>query len=141
MIRRPPRSTRTDTLFPYTTLFRSPALDALGLPYTTLSYANGPGYRDASADEPGVQPAAGRPDLADIDTTDPDYRQEAMVPLGAETHGGADVGIWARGPGSAAFRGTLEQNVIYHAIVQATPAPRRSAEQRRGGQEGVRTWR
>src|SRR3546814_20332558 len=27
MIRRPPRSTRTDTLFPYTTLFRSPSLD------------------------------------------------------------------------------------------------------------------
>src|SRR3546814_16253051 len=26
MIRRPPRSTRTDTLFPYTTLFRSTAL-------------------------------------------------------------------------------------------------------------------
>src|SRR3546814_10041485 len=26
MIRRPPRSTRTDTLFPYTTLFRSLAL-------------------------------------------------------------------------------------------------------------------
>src|SRR3546814_11560821 len=28
MIRRPPRSTRTDTLFPYTTLFRSPQLGA-----------------------------------------------------------------------------------------------------------------
>src|SRR3546814_7647733 len=28
MIRRPPRSTRTDTLFPYTTLFRSCALDS-----------------------------------------------------------------------------------------------------------------
>src|SRR3546814_7946172 len=28
MIRRPPRSTRTDTLFPYTTLFRSPCLPA-----------------------------------------------------------------------------------------------------------------
>src|SRR3546814_8274048 len=27
MIRRPPRSTRTDTLFPYTTLFRSHAMD------------------------------------------------------------------------------------------------------------------
>src|SRR3546814_10946904 len=26
MIRRPPRSTRTDTLFPYTTLFRSPGV-------------------------------------------------------------------------------------------------------------------
>src|SRR3546814_4474713 len=33
MIRRPPRSTRTDTLFPYTTLFRSPMarLGRLGL--------------------------------------------------------------------------------------------------------------
>src|SRR3546814_19457245 len=31
MIRRPPRSTRTDTLFPYTTLFRSTSLDANGL--------------------------------------------------------------------------------------------------------------
>src|SRR3546814_4671044 len=32
MLRRPPRSTRTDTLFPYTTLFRSPApsSDAIG---------------------------------------------------------------------------------------------------------------
>src|SRR3546814_3338894 len=29
MIRRPPRSTRTDTLFPYTTLFRSPVEEAV----------------------------------------------------------------------------------------------------------------
>src|SRR3546814_21085849 len=28
MLRRPPRSTRTDTLFPYTTLFRSVVVDA-----------------------------------------------------------------------------------------------------------------
>src|SRR3546814_8137416 len=28
MIRRPPRATRTDTLFPYTTLFRSPSRSA-----------------------------------------------------------------------------------------------------------------
>src|SRR3546814_15563296 len=30
MIRRPPRSTRTDTLFPYTTLFRSPIRPSCG---------------------------------------------------------------------------------------------------------------
>src|SRR3546814_12918018 len=30
MIRRPPRSTRTDTLFPYTTLFRSAVAEAAG---------------------------------------------------------------------------------------------------------------
>src|SRR3546814_15892117 len=33
MIRRPPRSTRTDTLFPYTTLFRSADERRLRLPY------------------------------------------------------------------------------------------------------------
>src|SRR3546814_3188435 len=42
MIRRPPRSTRTDTLFPYTTLFRSVALpDDLGrisLPHRPTEY-------------------------------------------------------------------------------------------------------
>jgi alkaline phosphatase len=108
------------------------ARDALGLPYTTLSYANGPGYTGRSASQPegpksfphparGVHPAAGRPDLGRVDTTGPDYLQEALLPLGSETHGGEDVGIWARGPGSHAFRGTLEQNVIYHVIVQATP--------------------
>src|SRR3546814_13717805 len=32
MIRRPPRSTRTDTLFPYTTLFRSVRAASLGAP-------------------------------------------------------------------------------------------------------------
>src|SRR3546814_2854997 len=34
MIRRPPRSTRTDTLFPYTTLFRSPSRACKTLSYT-----------------------------------------------------------------------------------------------------------
>src|SRR3546814_4932084 len=31
MIRRPPRSTRTDTLFPYTTLFRSVMCDVMSM--------------------------------------------------------------------------------------------------------------
>src|SRR3546814_6058021 len=34
MIRLPPRSTRTDTLFPYTTLFRSSPMQAVGLAAT-----------------------------------------------------------------------------------------------------------
>lgn len=108
------------------------AKDGTGLPYTTLGYANGPGYTGASASQPagskhfphpgkGYRPSHGRPDLTDVDTTDPDYMQEATVPLSAESHGGEDVGIWARGPGSDAVRGTVEENVIYHFIVQATP--------------------
>src|SRR3546814_14850806 len=48
MIRRPPRSTRTDTLFPYTTLFRACLLaihqDATGNAHDiALSYASGVG--------------------------------------------------------------------------------------------------
>ncbi len=108
------------------------ARDQLGLPYTTLNYANGPGYPGASNAQPqgskhhphqpaNVHPSAGRPDLTHVDTQAPDYLQESMIPLKAETHGGDDVGIWATGPGSAAFHGTLEQNTLYHLIVQATP--------------------
>src|SRR3546814_18401016 len=42
MIRRPPRSTRTDTLFPYTTLFRSMWIGSLalaGLPFFAGFYS------------------------------------------------------------------------------------------------------
>jgi len=56
-----------------------------------------------------------------VDTAHPDYLQEALIPMGAETHGGDDVGVWARGPGSEAMRGSIEQHVIYHVLVQATP--------------------
>lgn len=114
------------------------ALDGLGLPYTTLNYANGPGYVGASDQQPegpkrhphltsGVQAAAGRPNLTDVDTEAPHYLQEAIFPLSNESHGGEDVGIWARGPGSAAVRGSLEQNAIFHILLQATPRLREAA--------------
>src|SRR3546814_17788635 len=49
MIRRPPRSTRTDTLFPYTTLFRS------GMPAGRLNgfFAENGYYRVETVGEPG----------------------------------------------------------------------------------------
>src|SRR3546814_6010126 len=49
MIRRPPRSTRTDTLFPYTTRFRSP-LGSVALDANTgeLLATQLPGRRDAN---------------------------------------------------------------------------------------------
>ena len=109
------------------------ARDAGGKPYTTLGFANGPGYTGAS----DVQPEGpkrfphnphdysystkGRPDLAQVKTNDPDYMQEAILPMKGETHGGEDVAIFANGPGAAAFHGELEQNAIFHVIVQHTP--------------------
>src|SRR3546814_19194394 len=43
MIRRPPRSTRTDTLFPYTTLFRSPYVRQTVQNGRNLNYNSGGG--------------------------------------------------------------------------------------------------
>jgi alkaline phosphatase len=109
------------------------ARDATGLPYTTLSYANGPGHAGASELQPEgpkrflhepehYRPARhGRPDLTGVDTESPDYLQEAAVPRTNESHGGDDVGIWARGPGSDAVRGSVEQNAIFHFMLQSTP--------------------
>src|SRR3546814_2625830 len=46
MVRRPPRSTRTDTLFPYTTLFRSPELTR-ALALVMIATAAAPGFSPA----------------------------------------------------------------------------------------------
>jgi alkaline phosphatase len=107
--------------------------DLLGKPYTTLVYANGPGYVGESSLQPAgsknfphnpggyFEPATGRPDLTEVDTEHPNFMQEALVPTNSETHGGDDVGIWASGPGSEAVRGNLEQNVIFHLLIQPQP--------------------
>jgi alkaline phosphatase len=109
------------------------ALDELGQPFTTLGYANGPGYSGASDTQPEgpkrflhdfsamAKIRAGRPDLRAVDTAAPDFLQEATVPLKSETHGGEDVAVYARGPGAEAVRGSMEQNVLFHIMLQATP--------------------
>src|SRR3546814_9289048 len=48
MIRRPPRSTRTDTLFPYTTLFRSMTPLFLGLGGPALTDAERASFRSVN---------------------------------------------------------------------------------------------
>jgi len=80
--------------------------DANGLVYATVSYANGPGPSD-------------RPDLELVDTEDPEFLQEVMIPLSSETHSGEDVAIYAVGPNADAFQGTVEQSAIYQIMVDA----------------------
>lgn len=80
-----------------------------GKGYTTLGYANGPG---AVTDGP-------RPDPLETDTTSLDYRQQALVPLGSETHGGEDVVARASGPMSHLFKGTIEQHSIFYVFEKA----------------------
>jgi alkaline phosphatase len=85
-----------------------PALAKDGKPYTTLSYANGPGAVDGA-----------REDLTHVDTTARDYRQQALVPLGSETHGGEDVPIYASGPWAHLFQGAVDQQYIFHVMNHA----------------------
>src|SRR3546814_5518810 len=56
MIRRPPRSTRTDTLFPYTTLFRSRVHDRLA---AAADRAHDPGRRHVGAPRDRLRGPAG----------------------------------------------------------------------------------
>jgi alkaline phosphatase len=82
-------------------------------PYTTLNYVNGPG---AIVGE--------REDLTNVNTTDPNYKQQSMytTPLGrgiGGTHSGEDVAIYARGPGAYLFDGVVEQNYIFHVMNDA----------------------
>jgi alkaline phosphatase len=82
-------------------------------PYTTLAYANGPGAKTAPAIEGGTP---GRHFLDDEDAADPDHKQQALIPMFSETHGGQDVAIYARGPGAHYLSGVQEQNVIYYVM-------------------------
>lgn len=120
-----------------------PNLDLLGLPYTTLNYANGAGYTDKSNLQPegsksfhaatglwasgseGHSPSQfsviskGRPVLDNAKVQGSDYLQEAIIPLASETHAAEDVAIFAGGPKAHFFHGIVEQNVIYHVMAEA----------------------
>jgi alkaline phosphatase len=92
-----------------------------GKPYTTLAYANGPGSVVAPRTKGQTKPIpiGSRADPSKEDTTDRNYRQQSTVPLESETHGGDDVAIYAWGPQADLFRGTVEQNYIYHVMAHA----------------------
>src|SRR3546814_14701279 len=55
MLRRPPRSTRTDTLFPYTTLFRSPQLTCVFVDHGLLRHHEGDQVMKIFADHLSVK--------------------------------------------------------------------------------------
>ena len=98
-----------------------PSLAADDMPYTTVGYTNGGGFRDLGAEtdaEAGYAfaPVTGRVDLSNVDTTMPGFHQEALVPLGSETHAGEDVGVYAMGPGAHLISGTNEQSFLFHVM-------------------------
>lgn len=89
-------------------LEEKPKTDKNKLPFTTLGYANGKGYRNGT-----------RPNLTQEQATNPEYKQEAIVSLNSETHGGEDVAIFANGAGFDLVRGVMEENWIFYVMKEA----------------------
>ncbi|XP_055844033.1 alkaline phosphatase-like [Episyrphus balteatus] len=87
--------------------------DVDGLPYTTLSYANGPSYYQHINDKKT------RLDLTNVGVLDKDFKYASTFPSVDETHGGGDVAIFANGPWAHLFSGVVEQNILPHIMAYA----------------------
>src|SRR3546814_12637009 len=104
MIRRPPRSTRTDTLFPYTTLFRSHGAAAQRRLLAADRHGDGAGPAGAGVAVPGRAGATSR------------YRRRRLDPAGrpgalpVRRHGVLDLRP-GREPGRAGARGARKSVV------------------------------
>ncbi|MEX1033034.1 MAG: alkaline phosphatase [Cellvibrionaceae bacterium] len=107
----------------------NPQLAEDQLPYTTLGYRNGRGFATGMGGDTRYRTASdpGRKDLTKVDSTHPDYHQEALVPLDMETHAAEDVAIYAGGPWAHLFQQTHEQHYIYHVMRHAAQLDLRAA--------------
>src|SRR3546814_13914374 len=119
MIRRPPRSTRTDTLFPYTTLFRSWREEGVAIEQHWSARDAGDGWRFPIEAPPPPRRGARRFAAGEL---------HEPLPLAMAAAGRQQVLAWGV-PGTAAAPG------------ERTRAPSDSSDARRGGEKCVSTWR
>src|SRR3546814_16609287 len=145
MIRRPPRSTRTDTLFPYTTLFRS-AVDAEGdhvagphaveigqCPLDVLGVHVAPADDDHVLDPPAHDHLA-VDHVGEVAGAEPPVVEQLLVGLGAlVVAGGArgatdpelpDLAPLARVPGAGVADADLQSLARPPQAGPGAPAPR-----------------
>lgn len=91
-----------------------------GKPYTVVGYLNGTG---SVLTKQGDDSYFGtRPNVTAEQAMDPDYVQQALIPMSSETHSGEDVAVYAKGPWAHLFGGTVEQNYIFHVMNYAVTA-------------------
>ena len=79
------------------------------LPINIIAYGNGPNY----------QSIRNATYLYSLDTNATKYLSPTALPMKSETHGGEDVPIYAQGPWSHLFIGTMEQHTIAHKMAYA----------------------
>src|SRR3546814_18624191 len=136
MIRRPPRSKRTDTLFPYTTLFRSrrPAKDA-GQAGARIAALVGAAQqevgRDRVQEQPRQCPSAVTADAADQPDREPAAAFAPLLP--GVVHAAATSPLASRCPSCSTRKRQREAGASGCDGATASTRP----EQRRGGTECV----
>src|SRR3546814_17836651 len=121
MIRRPPRSTRTDTRFPYTTLFRSTATSCRG------RYAEAPS-RGVAFPQTGFRPLF-RPDRSTV----------PVGPVACLAHRLDGVLVYRRDYRSSAQPALIFLSAASSAATGLIPCLRSRSEERRVGKECVST--
>ena len=80
-----------------------------GKPCTAVGYINGPGSAIKKPTDKSYSGA--RPDLTNEQAMDPDYVQQALIPLPLEIHTGVDVALYAKGPWAHLFDGVRRQRL------------------------------
>src|SRR3546814_19610847 len=89
MIRRPPRATRTDTLFPYTTLFRSAVRTSAVNAPPRVPTAGVPATRTTSKDQTPMTTAVRRKNVYRFKTRPYAHQKDALRQLISNGYGGA----------------------------------------------------
>ena len=97
-----------------------PELAADGKPYSVITFANGAG--SVLTEQADGSYFGTRANLTQEEAMDPDFLQQAAIPMGSETHSGEDVAAWAKGPWAHLLTGTQEQNYIFHVMHHAVSA-------------------
>ncbi|XP_073426260.1 alkaline phosphatase, tissue-nonspecific isozyme-like isoform X4 [Dendrobates tinctorius] len=107
--------------------------DVDGMPYTSILYGNGPGFR---------MDRGKRQNITGLDTENAEYLAQAAVPLKVETHGGEDVAIFAKGPMAHLLHGVVEQSYIPYAMgYAACIGPNREHCEGRKGLRRPKPWK
>ncbi|PAA68686.1 hypothetical protein BOX15_Mlig021345g1 [Macrostomum lignano] len=100
------------------------------LPLTVLNYADGRGASKSRHDRWSINATA-------EDTTKADYQFPAMMLKSGESHGGEDVPVFARGPGSHLVQGVREQTHVAHVIMYSAHLGPYASSQRESFQPTV----
>ena len=102
-------SARGSNILGFSTLENMNVSDVDQAPINIIAYGNGPNFRSSR----------NATYLATLDTNSTNYLSPTALPLGSESHGGEDVPIYAHGPWSHLFIGTMEQHTIAHKMAYA----------------------